>query len=75
MTGRIIHYNRSRGFGFIEIPGDEPDIFFHVFELPDRIHTKNLEGRTVSFDLSKGLDGRNRAISIQFIDALVGGAK
>ncbi|MCW4049374.1 MAG: cold shock domain-containing protein [Candidatus Bathyarchaeota archaeon] len=57
-----------RGFGFIEVDGEE-DVFFHVTELSDdRIHESiTLEGLSVTFVEETGHDGRTRAANVRLV--------
>lgn len=36
LEGKIKTYNEERGFGFIEIAGDNPDVFFHIKDFPNK---------------------------------------
>ena len=67
-TGTVKKVVVERGFGFIQPECSERkgDIFFHCSALPDRKDIDTLEaGTAVTFDLSKGEDGRDRAINVR----------
>jgi uncharacterized membrane protein YsdA (DUF1294 family)/cold shock CspA family protein len=56
MRGKIIHYNKSLGYGFIKIIGEQNNVFFHKADVI--INKKNIEiGRTVDFELIKTENG------------------
>jgi len=63
-SGEVKSYNASKGFGFItaeELPGD---CFFMKSSLPSTLHGSNLQGKTVSFELTQTLDGKLRAENV-----------
>lgn len=58
MQKGFIKFYSTKGFGFIEREGNEPDIFFHVTGLvsPETADELN-EGTRVEFDLGSGKKG------------------
>ena len=66
MTGEIVSLNEERGFGFIRIPGESLDVFFHAKELTGGLTWDGqLLHRTVEFDLQRQPDGRERAVNVR----------
>ena len=70
-NGTVKKVVTERGFGFItpdrgEGGGKKGDIFFHCSALPDRKDIDEMEeGARVSFELSEGSDGRERATDVR----------
>ncbi|MCI5083669.1 MAG: cold shock domain-containing protein [Saprospiraceae bacterium] len=59
-TGKIKFFNRKKGYGFIETPHSDQDIFVHASHLTDRIS----KGDRVSFRITqteKGPEAREVA--------------
>lgn len=63
--GRIRKLDRAKGYGFIEVPGEQ-DVFFLPSGLPkDMAESRdNLSGIDVSFDLGISQEGKPRATGI-----------
>lgn len=55
MNGRVEHFNREKGYGFIKDTGSIEKYFFHISNAPDDI----TEGNLVFFELEKGQRGMN----------------
>ena len=67
MKGTIVKYNKSKGFGFIQTPGHEKDIFVHITNV---LNAKHLEaGQQVTFELEETAKG------IAAVSVKVGGAQ
>ncbi len=54
MDGTIKWYNAQKGFGFIEVDG-ENDIFIHRSQVPEGLYLN--EGDKVTFDVEEGQKG------------------
>lgn len=63
LTGRIEHFNTSRGYGFIKDAGSSEKYFFHITSAPDGI----AEGDNVTFEIERGTRGMN-AVRISIIN-------
>lgn len=63
LTGRIEHFNTSRGYGFIKDAGSGEKYFFHITSAPDEI----AEGDQVTFEIERGTRGMN-AVRISIIN-------
>jgi cold shock protein len=50
MTGTVKRI-MEKGFGFIEVEGQEKDVFFHANEVLDEAFNTLQEGDTVTFEL------------------------
>ncbi len=65
-TGRLIHWNDDRGFGFIE-DGDFPDnVWVHIKAFPPT-GRRPAKGDTVSYRLVDGRDGRPAAADARLV--------
>ena len=62
MDGTVKYFNSSRGYGFINVPGN-PDRFFHVSDLKDP-KPPNV-GDSVTFEVAVGKGGRPVAVRVQ----------
>ena len=56
-TGTVKFFNSTKGFGFIEQEGGQPDVFVHISSVERAGMTTLVEGQKVSFDVVK--DNRN----------------
>jgi len=54
MDGTIKWYNAQKGFGFIEVDGQN-DIFIHRSQVPEGLYLN--EGDKVTFDVEEGQKG------------------
>ena len=62
MKGTIVKYNKSKGFGFINTPDEENDIFVHITSV---LNAKQLEeGQSVTFDIEATPKGK-AAVSVK----------
>ncbi|WP_368488686.1 cold-shock protein [Clostridium sp. BJN0013] len=60
-TGTVKWFNSEKGFGFIEVPG-ENDVFVHFTAIQSNESRKNLEeGQKVQFDVEEGPKGLQAA--------------
>ena len=60
-TGTVKWLNSEKGFGFIEVPG-ENDVFVHFTAIQSDEPRKNLEeGQKVQFDVEEGPKGLQAA--------------
>lgn len=55
LKGRVEHFNKDKGFGFIKDIGSTEKYFFHISNAPDSI----VEGNMVTFELERGQRGMN----------------
>ena len=56
-TGTVKWFNSEKGFGFIEVPGED-DVFVHFTAIQGTTGRKNLdEGDKVEFEVEKGPRG------------------
>ncbi|WP_315117455.1 cold-shock protein [uncultured Clostridium sp.] len=60
-TGKVKWFNSEKGFGFIEVEGEE-DIFVHFTAIQGNEARKSLdEGQEVQFDVEQGSKGLQAA--------------
>ena len=52
-TGTVKFFNTTKGFGFIEQDGGQPDIFVHISAVERAGMRTLVEGQKVSFDAVK----------------------
>jgi CspA family cold shock protein len=65
-NGTIKRLIEHRGFGFIQtVEGKE--LFFHRSELQGVEFTNLREGQGVEFEMSRGRDGRQQAVTVRLI--------
>lgn len=62
--GTLKKWNDERGFGFIESPSQENEIFVHISAFP-RDDGRPIVGETISFEIRSGPDGKTRAVAVQ----------
>lgn len=67
-AGRIKSWHADKGYGFIDIHADLKDVFFHITALQTR-SVQPKPGDRVSFELSKGKDGRMQALNVAIAGA------
>ena len=51
--GKVKWFNAAKGFGFLERPGDEADIFFHFSAIQSEGFRSLNEGEDVEFTVAK----------------------
>ena len=56
-TGKVKWFNDTKGYGFINVDGDERDIFVHHSNIQAEGYRTLAEGDTVSFELVQGPKG------------------
>lgn len=62
-NGRIEHFNKSKGYGFVKDAENGEKYFFHISSAPDDI----AEGDIVTFEIERGTRGMN-AVRISIIN-------
>mgnify|MGYP000607275194 FL=1 len=60
-TGKIKWFNATKGYGFIESPETEGDVFLHISALQESGIDSITEGDAVTFDLG---DNRGKVTAI-----------
>ena len=55
--GRVKWFNENKGFGFIEVDGQEKDVFIHHSAIEMQGFRTLYEGQRVSFDIEQGQKG------------------
>jgi CspA family cold shock protein len=55
--GRVKWFNENKGFGFIEVDGQEKDVFIHHSAINMQGFRTLQEGQRVSFDIEQGKKG------------------
>lgn len=69
MTGKVARVFPDKGFGFIEVDGEQ-DYFFHKSHLVAPVSIDTIAGRVVEFQVGQGVKGP-RAEKIQVLSAAV----
>jgi CspA family cold shock protein len=66
-TGTVKWFNPTKGYGFIQQEGGQPDVFVHISAV-ERAGLSTLhEGQAVSFDLEKGRNGKTAAVNLKVV--------
>ncbi|MFH0789929.1 MAG: cold-shock protein [Pseudomonadota bacterium] len=55
--GRVKWFNENKGFGFIEVDGQDKDVFIHHSAISMQGFRTLQEGQRVSFDIEQGKKG------------------
>ena len=55
--GRVKWFNENKGFGFIEVDGQDKDVFIHHSAITMQGFRTLQEGQRVSFDIEQGKKG------------------
>ncbi|HMK64771.1 MAG TPA: cold-shock protein [Thermodesulfobacteriota bacterium] len=55
--GRVKWFNESKGFGFIEVDGQDKDVFIHHSSISMAGFRTLQEGQRVKFDIEQGKKG------------------
>ncbi|MBI5584543.1 MAG: cold-shock protein [Deltaproteobacteria bacterium] len=55
--GRVKWFNENKGFGFIEVDGQDKDVFIHHSAIEMQGFRTLAEGQRVSFDIEQGKKG------------------
>jgi cold shock protein len=64
--GRVKWFNEKKGFGFIEVDGQEKDVFIHHSSITMQGFRTLAEGQRVSFDIEQGAKGPS-AVNVKAI--------
>ena len=64
--GRVKWFNESKGFGFIEVDGQEKDVFIHHSAIDMQGFRTLAEGQRGSFDIEQGQKGPS-AVNVKTI--------
>ncbi|MGB3500273.1 MAG: cold-shock protein [Mesorhizobium sp.] len=65
-NGTVKFFNATKGFGFIEQGGGQPDVFVHASALERSGMRTLLEGQKVSFDIVQdSRSGKNSAENLE----------
>ena len=62
--GTLKKWNDERGFGFIESPSQDKEIFVHISAFP-RDGSRPKVGEMISFEIRSGPNGKTRAVADQ----------
>ncbi|TJY60063.1 hypothetical protein E4T66_12120 [Sinimarinibacterium sp. CAU 1509] len=68
LQGRIVSWNDSRGFGFIEWNGGAERVFAHISAFNPRRRTPAV-GDVVTYEVQNDASGRRQAIKIAYVGA------
>ncbi len=63
-TGTVKFFHNRKGYGFIETPASDDDVFFHMDDIDDG---KPREGQEVEFEIEQAEKGP-RATNIQILE-------
>mmetsp|Transcript_81609 Transcript_81609/g.147410 ORF Transcript_81609/g.147410 Transcript_81609/m.147410 type:complete len:107 (+) Transcript_81609:1-321(+) len=69
VAGMIKSYNGLKGFGFISSAGIPGDVFFMKSAMPEdaqSLQGKDVQGKTVNFEIVKTSDGKVRGQNVTF---------
>lgn len=65
-TGTVKFFNSTKGFGFIEQGGGQPDVFVHISAVERAGMGTIVEGQKLSFDVVQDRrNGKNAAENLQ----------
>ena len=67
LEGKIKKYNTERGFGFIELEGNQADVFFHIKDFPKGAGGGAKGGERLKFLIVKD-NGKSKAANIARLD-------
>lgn len=56
-TGTVKWFNDAKGFGFIEMSGEQEDVFVHHTAIQAEGFRSLIEGQQVSFEVERGPKG------------------
>ena len=68
MKGKVIYYNKDKGYGFIQQDENPMNLFFHITKCNNTPEEKLMVGNMrVSYDIAEGYKGIE-AVNIKIID-------
>ena len=67
-TGTVKWFNATKGYGFIAPEDGVKDVFVHISALESSGIRDLTEGQKVSFELARGNNGKESAVSLSLID-------
>ncbi|MDO6641481.1 cold-shock protein [Shewanella sp. 10N.286.51.B2] len=65
-TGRLVRWNSSKGFGFIEPDEGGKDVFIHISTLK-HMARKPIQGDQIAYIVAQQADGKIKAIEAQIV--------
>lgn len=69
LQGKVTRWDDEKGFGFITWPGDGSTIFVHIKAIAGTSRRPAV-GDVVSYEVTRGGDGRKRAVKVRFAGAV-----
>jgi len=69
VVGTVVSYNDQTGYGFLNCPSLEGDVFFSWRDVPPQIHAldgRDLKGKSASFTVTQQADGKPQAKNVKF---------
>lgn len=65
-TGTVKFFDQNKGYGFIEVPGGQADVFVHISALEQAGMQTLTQGQKITFDVVKdNRNGKSAAANVQ----------